>query len=86
MPKEKTKSKPENAPQEKAGGDCPSAPCSPLVALYEWTCEECHTARRDREKWEGVGAEKMALRCEGKAAALQTVKRKLLAEIRAANV
>ena len=25
----KTKSKPENAPQEKAGGDCPSASCSP---------------------------------------------------------
>lgn len=24
----KTKSKPETAPQEKAGGDCPSAPCS----------------------------------------------------------
>ena len=25
----KTKSKPETAPQQKAGGDCPSAPCSP---------------------------------------------------------
>jgi len=25
----KTKSKPETAPQEKAGGDCPSASCSP---------------------------------------------------------
>lgn len=33
----KTKSKPETAPQEKAGGDCPSAPCSPSVV----TCVYC---------------------------------------------
>ena len=31
MPKEKTKSKPENAPQEKAGGDCVSCIVLPLV-------------------------------------------------------
>ena len=33
----KTKSKPENAPQEKSGGDCPSATCSPSVV----TCVYC---------------------------------------------
>jgi len=29
----KTKSKPENAPQEKAGGDCPRTPCSESSGL-----------------------------------------------------